>query len=705
MASQRRPKGKTIPGIEESFLGTKTSSYLSRKGRTSKLVKRKSHDVISSSEKERKSLRIKKRAFSDPVLPAQSRDDNLLHNSANLKIEAFDFFHHMLNRCCGSQMFNVSGTASILKQFTPDIMKTVIYVIAENSKRVPLEQANMNSQGQNDEVHDMEISNITTKAKLKRVDGKWQPVPELVQPRLTSPGSNSCSPVSAAVQALMSFARNEKSRKNQAEEIEVKGTFEDSSTEIHASQGLELQKPENLNEFESGSLATVSSSPFLQPASSSLMLHAEVTKSQSASDILSRKSEKELNSSAPVLQRVNTAFARPTSPSFPWMKLPSKNESLERGNSRKKADKNLPSISSILAPIGSSYSDLNFQGIQMPGITQVFGQAKSASASIETYTCDDSKTAIKQLPSSVGVIVPGTLASRVGSRKSQVSTESKSSSHRPAKTNKRSARIAISATSRISNTGEADNCNQASSKVVFRKILPKPNEKNVSIVSGPRQVAELASPNADKSVLFDRSLEKNEVFLKRNMKTDSETSQPTTGSFNLQENTNLSAVKRVSNPNTLNAEEAIQSLVTSDSMSAIEPEEKRACHLSQPLVSVISNIREQGFVIKGLPSEQGTSQSAVRPKKTGNSNSGKLEVASALLSMGSSENETKKSGKVVSSFNREKATFDIKESASAQRGDILFTKTGTFQIEDIEIDPKKNKIEKGMACLACILSV
>ena len=736
MPMKRKTRGKTIPGIEETFLEIISSkNKATRKNANERGNKQKNKGAAEAENITRlsASLRIKKRATSDSVLVGGQQEDNSIYNSSNLKIEAFDFFHTMLNHCCGSQVFNVFGAASILKQFTPEIMKTVIYVIAENSKKL---QSNVESESQqqtsekgtNVDFPDMEIDDITTHARQKRKRGKWQPVPELVQPRLTSPVSNSCSPVSAAVQALMSFARPEGLGKNQTDDDDVdKSHGTDEESQETDDRGQEKEKEEDevaLTTYGNVSLASLTRSPFLQPMSSSLMLHAEVTKPQPSSEALSVRKEKgkpEFPSPLPSLPSSNISFPRPASPSFPWIKLPSKQETIERTESSKVSDRNLPSISSILAPIGSSYSELGFQTIPpIPGMSTM----SSSSANPQQTQMQTSR--LKQSFSSIGVIVPSmSISSSMQSQNLQGVIMPGSPKHTRAKKSTRMRLNASTISPTTSSAATPDTNVQISATGMFRKILPKPNDSRDDYKSSATDqrlgIIDHRSPiNDQRSLLpdldgkrsnikaefpFERSetvTKVGESSEKESMSSNVLTSSFTATSVIVNEtsprNSNFirpeSQVKPSDKKLTINAKSEPPLDVSSHSESSQEDlSDIGPDYLSQPLARVISNIREQGFNIKGVPPEKINPSS--KGKKASSSNSGKLEVASALLSMGSTDTEGTKSGQVVSSFNREKATFDIKEGSDAQHGDILFTKTGTFQIEDIEIDPKKNKIEKG----------
>ena len=737
MPMKRKTRGKTIPGIEETFLGVISSkNKATRKNANERGHKQKNKGAAEAENitKLSASLRIKKRATSDSVLVGGQQEDNSIYNSSNLKIEAFDFFHRMLNHCCGSQVFNVFGAASILKQFTPEIMKTVIYVIAENSKKL---QSNVESESQqqtsekgtNVDFPDMEIDDITTHARQKRKRGKWQPVPELVQPRLTSPVSNSCSPVSAAVQALMSFARPEglgENREDDDDDVDKShGTDEESQETDDRGQEKEKEEDEaGLTAFGNVSLASVTSSPFLQPMSSSLMLHAEVTKPQPRSEALSVRTEKEkpeFPSPLPSLPSSNISFPKPASPSFPWIKLPSKQEPLERNESSKVSDRNLPSISSILAPIGSSYSELGFQ--TMPPI---LGMSTISSSSADLQQTQMQTSRLKQSFSSIGVIVPSmSISSNMQSQNLQGVIMPGSPKHTRAKKSAR-MRLSTSTTPPTTSSAASPETNvQISSTGMFRKILPKPNDSRDDYKSSATDqrlgIIDHRSPITDQRSLlpdldgkgsnikaefpFERSetvTKVGESCEKESMSLNVLTSSFTATSVIVNETSPRksnfirpeSQVKPSDKKRTINTKSEPTLDVSSHSESSQEDlSDIGPDYLSQPLARVISNIREQGFNIKGVPPER--INPSCKGKKASSSNSGKLEVASALLSMGSTDTEGTKSGQVVSSFNREKATFDIKEGSDAQHGDILFTKTGTFQIEDIEIDPKKNKIEKG----------
>lgn len=651
MASKRKGKGNSIPSIEESFLGI-TSKQKSQ-GATSRPRKRKVRVIDSTTNsKDTTPSRVKRRATSDSVLVPDKQQAKGGFSQANLKIEAFDFFQQMLNHCCGTHVFDVANTASILKQFTPDVMKAVIYVLAENSKRLSpkvLTEAQTQTQDKatTEEYHDTEISDITSKAGRK--PSKWQPIPELVQPRLTSPVSNSCSPVSAAVQALMSFARNEGQVKSRGDELaSATGTPESSGgVNVKCPERDQVETTANLNVFDKVSLAPVSSSPFLQPMSSSLMLHTEVKKPPSFSETAA--SDKELIARTDSPPYVKISFGGSSSPSFPWIKQPIKADLLVKSEVTKSTDKNLPSISSILAPIGSSFSDLSFRNIEMSNSSS----HNNPSFTVTSRITDPQKNSLPPM----GVIVSG-LTPQKNADQNLTGSPVLNNRVNPLMDTRRAPQTSSSllVSTSITNAVGFDGTLKVSPKTVFRKILPKPNKKRRT-EKDARQYHPLIGDPEDTIEVSESEFSKD---LNEEIKLSTEIDLLVNDSPPTQEviKKNMPLIQRenhdmITDSSGVPTEHFRQE--TSDSENA----------LKTSLGSVTRKVRQQGFVIKGVQPDQ---SSSLLPniKKASHSNSGKLEVASALLSMGSTE-----------------------------RSDILFTKTGTFQIEDVEIDPKMNKIEKG----------
>jgi len=671
MTSKRKGKGSSIPGIEESFLGM--SSKHQNQGAPSKPRRRKSRVVDSKTHSKDKSpSRVEKRTTSDTVLTHGRH-----HGSSSLKIEAFDFFQRMLNQCCGSQVFDVFNTASILKQFTPDIMKTVIYVIAESSKRVsPKVLAEAETQTQekpaSEEHHDVEISNITSMARQKLTPSKWQPIPELVQPRLTSPVSNSCSPVSAAVQALMSFARNENQVKIKGDETTT--TVESSKPSGDSLKGLEkdqLESSANLNVFDKVSLTPVSSSPFLQPMSSSLMLHSEVKKSPSFSSTVA--SEADFESTNDSTHSTRVSFGGRTAPSFPWIKAPSKLEIMTKSERTKSADKNLPSISSILAPISSCFSDLSFQDRQVLSVSTSSNSSRSAAA--VSKVAESQKSTLPPM----GVIVSSLATNDNASPKLNPRSIPNNQLNPLVKTRRSpatSSSLLVSAS--VANAVGLDSSLKVSPKTVFRKILPKPSKRKRTEDIEEDQYLIIDTQGNTKASRSDASKDLN--------------GDRTSNAGLLLQHSSTAQDTLIRSMSVITGSSGQRTLLSIDSSE----EDGNDNVFKAPLpgvLNVINEMRQQGYVIKGFPSEKPAGV-LPRSRKTTHSTSGKLEVASALLSMGSTDTEAKASGKNASAFIKEKTASDGKGGSSIQHSDILFTKTGTFQIEDIEIDPKKNKIEK-----------
>eukprot|EP00794_Sanderia_malayensis_P005445 gene5445-6127_t len=619
---KRKTRGKTLPTvpIDKMQRGRSKKSLAQDElpERRSLLRPRKSKHRAASSVEVTSSPTT---STSEQEIICSKLDRGSTVNTSSLKVEAFDHFHEMLNQCCGLQRLSDLQAASILKQFTPDVVKTVIYIIAENAKNAAQMQQQIDS---TEDFPDVEISQITNSAtgKQQQFMDRKQQIPELVQPRLASPVSNSCSPVSAAVQALMSFARPDVDEKGKHVAINVKqnAKIEESKNETTA----------DLNVFDSDSITTTSSSPFLQPLSSMVMLNTDPDKLQHSTDVLSTESDQEKQVFSSFIRDSLVKSSSSVSPLFPWIQSPQSKIATEKDKSAKSNDKYLPSISSILGPM--QFSELPFP-------IPTLGGSKSA------WKISSTQTEFLQSP---------------------LNSDASSST---------SVNIAPSIPESLYSKQQ---------KTVFRTILPKPIEKTNDV-----NKAIFASEQVIKTDIQPKKNDSKLTFLNTDIKVD--------------------AMKQsnVAMQNAINDEHVmavVSSNTSDDLLSAAMPKQiylppmqnnlqQHHTMLQKPLLNAMSNSRERG---SNSTTHRPSSAPNVKGKKastTGN-NSGKLEVASALLSMGSADSKGKKSAKVVSSFNREKATFDIEESSKAQRGSILYTATGTFQIEDIEIDPKKNKIGK-----------
>ena len=123
---------------------------------------------------------------------------------ADVKLEAFDCFHNVLNECVSDFYFSINDAALILKQLTPDVIKKIVPIISQqvlSPKKKNEEKIDLFEQGV-----DMEVSNINASQKQNKPKTLIKR-PDASRPtRMLSPGSNSCSPVSAAVQALISIS-------------------------------------------------------------------------------------------------------------------------------------------------------------------------------------------------------------------------------------------------------------------------------------------------------------------------------------------------------------------------------------------------------------------------------------------------------------------------------------------------------------------
>ena len=128
-----------------------------------------------------------------------------IYSGADIKLEAFDCFHNVLNECGSDFYFSISDAALILKQLTPDVIKKIVPIISQQVLS-PKKQTNEEKIDLFEQGVDMEVSNINASQKQNKPKTLIKR-PDASRPtRMLSPGSNSCSPVSAAVQALISIS-------------------------------------------------------------------------------------------------------------------------------------------------------------------------------------------------------------------------------------------------------------------------------------------------------------------------------------------------------------------------------------------------------------------------------------------------------------------------------------------------------------------
>ena len=149
-----------------------------------------------------------------------------VYMGAGLKLDAFDFFHKSLNTCISGSdySFSVADAAQILRQISPDIIKKIIPFIKEDSSSTTSStsktcQTEFEEEDLVDGSVDLEVSELTksqkNEAKSFRKPKNFTKRPDASRPtRMLSPGSNSCSPVSAAVQALISISAPVSSKTN-----------------------------------------------------------------------------------------------------------------------------------------------------------------------------------------------------------------------------------------------------------------------------------------------------------------------------------------------------------------------------------------------------------------------------------------------------------------------------------------------------------
>ncbi|XP_066924200.1 uncharacterized protein [Clytia hemisphaerica] len=133
---------------------------------------------------------------------------------AGLKLDAFDCFHKSLNECFSGRKMSVSDAAYILKQISPAIIMKIVKenTATSSSKTSQTELGDITETVDLEGSVDLEVSELTKLQKDNQRNSFRKPKNILKRPdasrptRMLSPGSNSCSPTSAAVQALISIS-------------------------------------------------------------------------------------------------------------------------------------------------------------------------------------------------------------------------------------------------------------------------------------------------------------------------------------------------------------------------------------------------------------------------------------------------------------------------------------------------------------------
>ena len=152
------------------------------------------------------------RSIDDEAVIGKTSIGKSPYSGSSIKINAFDCFHKVLNDCVYGYSFSVADAAIILKQLTPDIIKAIVPLINQQvikdspKKNTDLLDTERVNQDDLDASIDMEVSQINIKQGDTMISDTLKR-PDAGKPtRMLSPNSNSCSPVSAAVQALISFS-------------------------------------------------------------------------------------------------------------------------------------------------------------------------------------------------------------------------------------------------------------------------------------------------------------------------------------------------------------------------------------------------------------------------------------------------------------------------------------------------------------------
>ena len=469
----------------------------------------------------------------------------------------------------------------------------------------------------------------------------------------------------------MSFARTEGQVTFQNEES---GT-DNLETEILERQTeSEEEASSKMAVFDTDAMTVASNSPFLQPMSSMIMLNAENTRHGNTTDSLSTESDTEKPAFGRDTQTSDITISNVMSPYFPWTQLANNQEGRHKEIKLITNDKNLPSISSILCPIGSQFSELSFPLQGTPPLQNASSRQATSILSLsrsrfsQSSVVQHTRSKLQKVKSEGAMFLsPSSYSSCIGINQGIPSA----------------ADIGSSQNQGVGSLNTPNPKN--SSKTVFRTILPKPIDKQ------PDGKFQIGSAKRTEKIARREDVK----FELMGANSEYEGAKLWSIGHAPGHHDSLSAASE-----TITSEDmfhARQNSTTATASSSVNLTSKKSARdnvslaINKPVYNVNTNMYEEDiFDLKGVAPNE-----VISAKRKKSTSSGNLEVASALLSMGSSDGKDKNNAKVVSSFNREKATFEIKESSNAQHGDILFTATGNFQIEDIEIDPKKNKIEKG----------
>ena len=658
----------------------------------------------------------------DTSMPKNTSAPKSIYTGAGIKLDAFDCFHKVLNECVYDYTFSIADAALILKQLTPDIIMKIVPLMSQQQMHSPKKRTNQNTPKKPEDkteyyeqgAIDPEVSQINIKQKGKSSTKPKTTIkrPDASRPtRMLSPGSNSCSPVSAAVQALISIS---------APTTDVTGTISTSKislNEKHSSSVKSETEPKNnmLNKqtvFVPLSKPLMNNTPYTEsrfvPAVVSTCLnYAKGTFSSAIKnkDILTTTKHDVFvgthadtpNIPLTLLDCLNTQMQQTSGVKWGVASRSSEITTCTPQLSQYKStneiahvplsqDDPLPHFSLLLNTPGLSVdipcglpSPFQQQFSPSPVPTSISASSHSVT-SIQTSTC---------IPNTSHLMLPQTTQQHSPSISNFISPPASLS-------NEQQPFLDQAQTFTHEETG----VHNIRLQNQLRTILPKPESTNLTavvtvipstVMSSVATVSQLSPViKMDDKKSLQYSVPPNQIFTKMNPSNNQITQIPIVAM--------TVPPHRFQNQGFFFPPQTMETMLFAQQQQ--KDQLKQYVAVNAPLGNFKTKTGTSSDIIL-LPNIGGKMPTLNLPGKH-ESGTGNLEVASALLSMGNETKQVQVSDKQCVS-SEESLEEIIQNSINGESEHVLIshTSSGLFKIDDVEIDPRKHNIKKGKFCSKC----
>lgn len=641
-----------------------------------------------------------------------------IYTGAGIKLDAFDCFHRVLNECVYDYTFSIADAALILKQLTPDIIKKIVPLMSQQQspRKIPPKQEDKTEYY--DGAIDLEVSEINTenKEQLKHSSTKYSMKrPDASRPtRMLSPGSNSCSPVSAAVQALISISAPVMEDTVTQTDVQCKLDSSVASTSQAAPKNINTEITENDSKFVPLSKPSSTSNEYSDPVFAPIPKPAVVC-STYAKEATSNTSASSEIAEVLMVSKMNTTQCETN------IVVTTHQQILPEVQSVLSSSNFLDTTSTVSASVTSMHHLNNLtshtqrvfdisHNLMSKSLTQDdplphFNLLLGTSGLPVELTCGLPSPYTNQLTASPMATVYGSQqdnSSQSTSQQDVVTTGALTSTNI---LNVASISHATSYPEQTSSEEQVSLANNLRFQNQLRTILPKPYMENsaanltvVSVIPSSGVVSANTVSQFSPLVKYDErkamqySVPPSQIFTKLNQ----------AGNVNQISPLQFAAMspqhRAFLNPACILPGQNLDALFYTQHKDS----KSFGTSITLPVQSE-NQFKTKVAINQGLLLPSQEKRKISNPaKKTENNGRGHLEVASALLSMGTESGQTNDNSKT----NDETQSMEeiIHDSLKNEFSPVTvqYTEQGTVKIDDVEIDPKKHVITKdNFSCGKC----